>query len=91
MVRILLLSGGKNSTALALITNYDLALYVDTTIEFRENVRFVKRLCREHSIPLKIVRPEHSFFYYVFEKPIERGKYKGRRACRRSSRERRSS
>jgi 3'-phosphoadenosine 5'-phosphosulfate sulfotransferase (PAPS reductase)/FAD synthetase len=79
MVRILLLSGGKNSTTLALTTKYDHALYVDTGIEFKENVRFVKRLCREYSIPLKVIRPDKPFTYYVFEKPIERGKYRGRK------------
>jgi len=79
MIRILLLSGGKNSTALALTTKYDFALHVDTTIEFKENTKFVKKLCKEYSIPLKIIRPEKPFIYYVFKKPVERGKYKGRK------------
>ena len=45
----------------------------------KENVRWVKLIAKRFSLPLKIIKPEKLFLWYVFCKLIERGKRKGER------------
>jgi len=87
--KILSLSGGKNSTAMLFLileqnrlTEEDRIVFIDTGIEFEENLKFIKHLnsiLKEAGHSVEVIKPPKSFHYYCFHKPIERGKRKGQK------------
>jgi len=87
-MKLINVSGGKNSTAMLLlmlkkdlITDEDVILYIDPTIDFEENKQFIKDLDRkirkEYGFKITTIRSDKPFFWYVFNKPIVRGERKG--------------
>ena len=73
------LSGGKDSTAMihVIIENkmpLDEVIFIDTGMEFPEmydHVAKVKKYIARHNIPFTTIKAEHSFEYYLVEKPIK--------------------
>jgi 3'-phosphoadenosine 5'-phosphosulfate sulfotransferase (PAPS reductase)/FAD synthetase len=81
MERIMSFSGGKDSTAMVLLAienkiPVDEIIFADTGMEFPaiyENIEIIERM-----IGRKITRiqPDHSFEWYLCDRPKERGEYK---------------
>lgn len=65
-----LISGGKDSLATLVYTQkiaeeigVDIrAIHVDTTVGFPEVTKYVRKVCRQLSVRLSVVRPENDFF-----------------------------
>jgi len=71
-MKIASLSGGKDSVAMVLIDNYDLAVFYDTGKEFDAIYRVIEQL--QKHIPIITLRPGKSFDYKMFEHARTRGK-----------------
>jgi 3'-phosphoadenosine 5'-phosphosulfate sulfotransferase (PAPS reductase)/FAD synthetase len=86
MKRIVNFSGGKNSTAMLLYLlerdiEIDYVVFMDTTIEFKETLEFVKRVdefLQDYGLQITRLRPNRTFMYYVLRKPIVKGWRKGK-------------
>lgn len=72
-------SGGKDSTAmllkmLELGMQVDMVLFCDTGLEFPALYDHVKTIEKDTGVKITTVRSEHTFEYYMLEKPIKRKK-----------------
>lgn len=85
VVHIVNFSGGKDSTAMLLKmleNNYpiDYILFCDTGVEFPEtykHIELVERKLAQYGLQISVLKPKHSFLYWVTEHKRSRGKYKG--------------
>jgi len=58
----------------------DHVVFLDTTIEFRETIQFVKRVdefLQDYGLEIMQLRPERSYAWYFLRKPIVKGRRKG--------------
>ena len=72
--RILSFSGGKDSTYLGEILDYDEAVLFDTGWEFPEMYAHIERFRKRVEscgIKFTVLKPEFSFDYLMFEKPVQ--------------------
>lgn len=82
VTHLLSLSGGKDSTALALLckekgVHIDRYVFCDTGVEFPAMYRHLKKLEEYLEHPIEVVKGKHDYFYYLTEYEITRGKRKG--------------
>jgi len=83
-MKVIYLSGGKNSTAMLFrlielneIEREDKIVFVNTGIEFKENLNFINRLNSTEGLEVTVIKPEKPLYYYCFKKPVTRGTRKG--------------
>lgn len=80
---VVMFSGGKDSTAMLLHMieigeHIDEVITCDTGMEFPEtyeHIAKVRGIVENHGIKFSVLRPAHSFEYYMFDKPISSKKY----------------
>lgn len=61
-------SGGKDSSAvlaLAAKSGVKDAVYVDTEVDFPENIKITEKICQELDLNLIVVKPKDSFWKYI--------------------------
>ena len=75
-------SGGKDSTAMLLRMveekmPIDEIIFIDTGLEFPEIYRHIDKVRGYINMPITILKPEHSFEYYMFDDIKVKGDSKG--------------
>lgn len=84
MKNIVSFSGGKDSTAMLLMMienniHIDEIIFCDTTVEFFEMYKHIKKVEDYIKIPITILRAEKNYEYMMFEYVKKRGKNKGQK------------